>query len=64
MRVKGEKPMKTKTPPAPRAETRQEAELIALYRRLSEPERQAILSYFTSLARSAPQETPQDKSFE
>lgn len=51
MRVKGEKPMNTKTPPAPRTETRQEAELIALYRSLPEPARQAVLQYFASLAR-------------
>ena len=44
--------MKTKTSSVSRTETQQEAELIALYRRLPEPERQAVLQYFASLARA------------
>ena len=50
--------METKTLP----ETRQEAKLIALYRKLSEPERQAVHRYFASLAQTPEPAPPQNRS--
>ncbi len=54
--------MKTETCPGPRVETQQEAQLIALYRRLSASQQKAVAQYFGMLRQSV--QTPEKKNHE